>query len=454
MGKHMQHKRSVALASRPVEAAVGFAAPAVAGLPGRAVGRPASSAALGARAISDVSLSRYMSEMSAYDLLTRDDEIALARDVERLEIAYWRALLSLPRAFESIHAVLEARLEAPLPAEAKGVQRLVRQASVHNAPKAQRVRYERAAERLADKLRTLDVHRDAVKDSHAAVIALLRGEPEDALLRSVRPVRPTKASERYLKEIEQARRLQQAAKDRFVAANLRLVVSMARRYARSERMPLADLIQEGNLGLMKAVERFDYRRGFRFSTYASWWIRHALTRGLADKGRLVRLPVHALETRARVQRVMRKIVARTGLSPNMAELVQETGLTEEKVVAANELSTESHFSLDAPVGSETDRTFVDFLEDEAGPNAEEGLIDGGRKQDLHALLHDLSPFEAQILRYRYGLEGGEERTLKEIGDMYNLSRERIRQIQALALSKMRSSLTKQDDVEAQRSGAS
>jgi RNA polymerase primary sigma factor len=395
-------------------------------------------------AVSDLSLARYMSEMAAFDLLSRDDEIALAQDVERLEIAYWRALLSLPRAFSIIRPVLVEQLEVEeLPAEVNSVQRLVREAGAHHARRSERVRYERAAHRLAEKLRALDVHRDAVKHSHAAVVAAFSGDP-NVQVNGVSPMRPTKLGQRYLAEIEQARRLQQGAKDRFVAANLRLVVSMARRYARPERMPLADLIQEGNLGLMKAVERFDYRRGFRFSTYASWWIRHALTRGLADKSRIVRLPVHALETRARVTRVARKIVARTGVYPNMAQIIEESGLPEDKVQAANELSTEAHFSLDAPVGSDTERTFVDFLEDGDVPNAEERLVEAGRKTDLHDVLRELTPFEAQILRYRYGLEGGEERTLKEIGDMYNLSRERIRQIQALALTKMRASMAGKD----------
>jgi RNA polymerase primary sigma factor len=443
MGKQVQRNRSVAASreSRAASASSKSSTNLRAASPAAAPAAASASASAGQRhsvAGSDVSLARYMSEMSAYDLLSRDDEIALAQDVERLEIAYWRALLSLPRAFAAIRPGLCTKLES-VPVEIASVQRVARAAGAHHAPRAERIRYERAVHRLSEKLRELDVHREAVKDAHAAAVALFSGESM-LLEPGVRPVRPTKASQRYLAEIEDARRAQQAAKDRFVAANLRLVVSMARRYARAERMPLADLIQEGNLGLIKAVERFDYRRGFRFSTYASWWIRHALTRGLADKSRLVRLPVHALETRMRVQRVTRQILSRTGVHPNMAELVAETGLPEDKVQAANELSTEAHFSLDAPVGSDTDRSFVDFLEDEDATNIESRMIDDARKTDLHALMHELSPFEAQILRYRYGLEGGEERTLKEIGDMYNLSRERIRQIQALALTKMRASL--------------
>jgi RNA polymerase primary sigma factor len=249
--------------------------------------------------------------------------------------------------------------------------------------------------------------------------------------------------QRYGADVDAARRHQQDVKDRFVAANLRLVVSMARRYARTERMPLQDLIQEGNLGLMKAVERFDYRRGFRFSTYASWWIRHALTRGLADKGRVVRLPVHALENRARVARVTRKLTSQNGVAPTLAQIVEASGLSEEKVLGASEISTDAHFSLDAPVGNDTERSFVDYLQYEDDRTVETRIIDDGEQKNLSTLLTELSPFEAQILRFRYGFADGEERTLKEIGDMYNLSRERIRQIQAVALAKMRARMNEE-----------
>ncbi|HEX7476472.1 MAG TPA: sigma-70 family RNA polymerase sigma factor [Polyangiales bacterium] len=393
--------------------------------------QPASSGSY-ATLSADASLARYFSDLSAYELLTRDDEIALAKDVEGLEIAYWQALLGWPQAFSALNTQIAA--QAPeVAAELRTLARAAVRAGSHNATRIVRSNYERAALRLAAKLRVLDVQRDIVKHAHATAVAFCTPEDQAA----ARAGKPTKAMRTYLASIEGARRDQQAAKDRFVAANLRLVVSMARRYARSERMPLADLIQEGNLGLMKAVERFDFRRGFRFSTYASWWIRHALTRGMADKGRLVRLPVHALETRARVARATRKAVCRTGVRPSHEELAEATGLALDKVSAAEELSVESHFSLDAPVGADNDRTFVDLLRDDEQRSAEDIVLEGGRKESLTDMMQGLSAFEAQILRYRFGFDGGEERTLKEIGEMYNLSRERIRQIQALALAKMR-----------------
>jgi RNA polymerase primary sigma factor len=388
----------------------------------------------------DSSLARYMTELSSYELLTHADEIALAKDVERLEVAYWQALMSWPRAHVEVRNAIQQHLN-PAPKELASVARYARAASASRPLRADRARYDRAVERLALKLREADLHREAVKAVHALVVAYV--EDELAALPKAQ-ARKAQAMRGFLADVHAARRLQQEAKDRFVAANLRLVVSMARRYAREGRMPLGDLIQEGNLGLMKAVERFDHRRGFRFSTYASWWIRHALTRGLADKGRLVRLPVHALEARARLARVARKLTSQTGVAPNLSELAAETGLAPDKVSAIESLSTESHSSLDAPVGHDGDRTFVDLLRDDEQTSVEERMVQDGQKESLQALMGELTSFEAQILRYRYGFDDGEERTLKEIGDMYNLSRERIRQIQAYALEKMRARVSQTD----------
>jgi len=391
----------------------------------------------------DATLARYMSELAGYELLGRDDEIRLAQEVERLEIAYWCTLLGMPRAFEALEPIIRGKLEEP-PSELLPVSKALRAVRATHPAKSARVRYTRAVERAATQLRALDIHREAAKAAHDAA-----QEFADSPQAGHNPKGGhTKAVESYLSDIDAARRAQQLAKDRFVAANLRLVVSMARRYAREGRMPLADLIQEGNLGLMKAVERFDHRRGFRFSTYASWWIRHALTRGLADKGRLVRLPVHALETRTRLARATRKLTCRTGVAPTLAELAAETGLTPEKLTAVEELSTEAPFSLDAPVGGDNDRTFLDMLRYEDQTSAEDSVVSESHKDSLASLMGELSPFEAQILRYRYGFDGGEERTLKEIGQMYNLSRERIRQIQACALAKMRARVEDADGEQA------
>jgi RNA polymerase primary sigma factor len=385
-----------------------------------------------------------MSELATYELLGRDDEIRLAQEVENLEVTFWRAMLGMPQAWEVVEPAIRKGLEAEqVQSDLTDLGRAAQAAASPSASKAALSRYEREVERAAGQLRSADIHREAAKGTFAA----LQDYADSSFAQ--RSSSEIQAIESFMREVRAARRAQQAAKDRFVAANLRLVVSMARRYAREGRMPLADLIQEGNLGLMKAVERFDHRRGFRFSTYASWWIRHALTRGLADKGRLVRLPVHALETRTRLARATRKLTCRTGVAPTIAELAAETGLDPEKLPAVEELSTEAPFSLDAPVGGDNDRTFLDMLRYEDQTSAEERVVSASHKESLVSLMGELSPFEAQILRYRYGFDGGEERTLKEIGQMYNLSRERIRQIQACALAKMRARV----DEEEQREGA-
>jgi len=254
----------------------------------------------------DATLARYMSELATYELLGRDDEIRLAQEVESLEVSFWRAMLGNPQAWEVVEPAIRKGLEAEqAPSDLTDLGKAAHAAASSSASKASLTRYEREVERAAGQLRTADIHREAAKGTFAA----LQDYAESSLAQ--RSTTEIRAVESFMRDVSAARRAQQAAKDRFVAANLRLVVSMARRYAREGRMPLADLIQEGNLGLMKAVERFDHRRGFRFSTYASWWIRHALTRGLADKGRLVRLPVHALETRTRLARATRKLTCRT-----------------------------------------------------------------------------------------------------------------------------------------------
>jgi RNA polymerase primary sigma factor len=241
---------------------------------------------------------------------------------------------------------------------------------------------------------------------------------------------------RFLEGVTRSRDRVFRVKNRFVAANLRLVVSIARRYNRG-RMPLIDLIQEGNIGLIKAVERFDHNRGYRFSTYASWWIRHAISRALADKGRAVRIPVHMLDTYNRVQRTAHQIRVRLGREATTEELAAETGITVEKLERIQKDWAETPV-LARQARQRRGRTPLHRpAPRRQRPRPYEHVADQRWNAELRKLLDTLTPMEARILRWRFGLDDEEELTLKEIGDKYNLSRERIRQLQEQALEKIR-----------------
>jgi RNA polymerase primary sigma factor len=382
----------------------------------------------------DSTLSKYFREMAQHRVLTPKEEVEAAQKVERLEIGYWDALLAYPPAFETVAAVLERHVPEPLP-EPAILRKLARAAKRGKLLPAQQTRWDKQARSLATKLRVLDSDRVFVAESYQAVQRLAGMYSVERDIEGDE-VRITPAFKRYLVSVESGRRAQSDAKNRFVAANLRLVVSIARRYNRG-RLPLIDLIQEGNIGLMKAVERFDHTRGYRFSTYASWWIRHAISRALADKGRAVRIPVHMLDTYNRVARATQAIATRTGQQPTPAQLEEETGIAAEKLEKIRGYWAETPFSLDRPVNDEDGRKFIDFLEEENTPDPYENLMSQSWVEEVQRLLTTLTPMEARILRWRFGLDDEDELTLKEIGDKYNLSRERIRQLQEQALGKIR-----------------
>jgi RNA polymerase primary sigma factor len=245
----------------------------------------------------------------------------------------------------------------------------------------------------------------------------------------------TKDEERDL--AKRAEKGDEEARQRLMKANLRLVVSIAKRYVnRTPHLSILDLVQEGNIGLSRAVEKFDYRRGFKFSTYATWWIRQAITRALADQSRTVRIPVHMVETISRYTQMRRQLIQELGRDPLAEEIAAEMGVDVDKVRHIQKISQEV-LSIETPIGDEEDSTLSDFIPDEKNPSPAQSTARAMLRDLIREIMIDLSEREQQILKMRFGLEDGVSHTLEEVGKAFGVTRERIRQIEAKALEKIR-----------------
>jgi RNA polymerase primary sigma factor len=423
----------------------------------------------------------YLKEIGKVPLLTARQEVEIGRRIEVGQIALRRALAGIPMAVTALlevgdrlrHEAIAADDVIVLP-EGGEIDAAEIKPVVQAFAKIRRLEREigRLQEALRDKRRSATTRGNytewiaANREAIQKVVAAMPLKPAliDELLARVRrhcervnrlaeearrarstvPTRELRALEReaglprrqlhvLLAEIEVSDREVRRAKKELMEANLRLVVSVAKRYLGSD-LSLLDLIQEGNIGLMKAVDRFQYRRGFKFSTYATWWIRQAITRAIADHSRTIRIPVHMVETLNRISRVNRAMVNELGREPTPEELAQRTGVPAKKVRLILE-SSRKPLSLETPIGEDSE--LGDFLEDKSAGSPNDSLLTQDLTTQVERALAMLSPKEKEILRLRFGIGEEGEHTLEEVGKRFAVTRERIRQIEAKALRKLR-----------------
>ncbi len=398
-------------------------------------GPPLSGAETQTDGTSDL-LAVYFRDLGCEKIMTRQQEGALATRIEELRRSLWRAALSYPPFIAGICELAREVLPAPgCPGAELDAMILAARKLRDRDLNLHREQYQRSREALAHALAGADID-SLVADRMLADLVSIEAGQHSSL--SIKVKLPPCGSLPFVSYVHGVRREYQAfwsARAEFVQANLRLVVTIARRYSRY--MSLQDLIQEGNLGLMKAVNRFDPGKGCRFSTYGSWWIRHAVTRAIADKGRTVRLPVHMIDACTKVVRARRRFEARHGRLASDAELAETSGVSLERIARMHVSLLEAPVSFDQRLPGDTDLTLLDAMEDTSTPPAPEAMDHELLMANLHELFEALSPFEADILRKRMGMGDCAEMTLKEIGGHYGLSRERIRQLQEVALAKLR-----------------